>query len=232
MEEKLTAICLKSIDYKDNDKLVTLLSLQNGKVTAVAKGVKKASAKLKFACQTFCMSEYVLAEKAGKRTIIGASAIDSFYPVWQDAEKFTKACAAAELADVFAEENLPAPEFFLLLAELLKAYSYEKVQPSLLLLKFITQAVAVSGYAVSVFPSESARFSFEEGKISDSVQGIKVSYELSCLLYEMAELKMNQLCNKRAPETLIKEGLNLFNRYAEQKSGTALRAANLNMNIK
>lgn len=43
MEEKVDALVLRSIDYKDNDKILTLFTLQNGKVTAAAKGVKKAA---------------------------------------------------------------------------------------------------------------------------------------------------------------------------------------------
>ena len=63
MEEKVDALVLRSANYRDDDKILTLFTLQQGKVTAAAKGVKKAGAKLKFAAQPFCFAEYVLAKK-------------------------------------------------------------------------------------------------------------------------------------------------------------------------
>ena len=68
MEIKTEAIVLQSIDYKDNDKLLTLFSPTLGRITAGAKGVKKQKAKLSFAAQPFCFAEYVLAEKGGRYT--------------------------------------------------------------------------------------------------------------------------------------------------------------------
>ena len=56
MEEKLNALMLRGVDYKDNDKMLTLYSLERGLVSAGIKGVKKAGAKLKFASQPFCFA--------------------------------------------------------------------------------------------------------------------------------------------------------------------------------
>ena len=57
MEVKTDAVVLKAIDYKDNDKLLTLFSPSLGKITAGIKGVKKPKAKLAFAAQPFCFAE-------------------------------------------------------------------------------------------------------------------------------------------------------------------------------
>ena len=59
MEVKVNALVIKAVDYKDNDRILTLYSLEKGKITAGIKGVKKAGAKLKFASEPFCFSEYV-----------------------------------------------------------------------------------------------------------------------------------------------------------------------------
>ncbi len=44
---------LRATDYLENDKILTLLTAEKGKITAGIKGVKKAGAKLKFAAQPF-----------------------------------------------------------------------------------------------------------------------------------------------------------------------------------
>ena len=38
---KFTGIVLKSVDYKEKDKLLTIFSLELGKITATLKGVKQ-----------------------------------------------------------------------------------------------------------------------------------------------------------------------------------------------
>ena len=48
---------LRAVDYGENDKILTLLSAEEGRITAGIKGVKKAGAKLKFAAQPFCFAE-------------------------------------------------------------------------------------------------------------------------------------------------------------------------------
>jgi len=41
LDTKVKGIVLKSIDFKDNDKLLTILTLEKGKITVKARGVKK-----------------------------------------------------------------------------------------------------------------------------------------------------------------------------------------------
>ena len=79
MEVKVNAIVIRAVDYKDNDRILTLYSLEKGKITAGIKGVKKAGAKLKFASEPFCFAEYILAEKNGRYTVTSASYYESFY---------------------------------------------------------------------------------------------------------------------------------------------------------
>ena len=120
MEEKVDALVLRSIDYKDNDKILTLFTLQNGKVTAAAKGVKKAGARLKFAAQPFCFAEYVLAKKGERRTVISAANTDGFYALREDIEKFYAACAVCEVCDALLFEGIVNEELFLYAVNALK----------------------------------------------------------------------------------------------------------------
>ena len=76
MEEKVRAVVLRGVDYKDNDKILTLFSLESGLITAAIRGVKKAGAKLKFAAQPFCFCEYVLSVKGDRRSVTSAEIID------------------------------------------------------------------------------------------------------------------------------------------------------------
>ena len=54
MEEKLNALCVRVVDYKDNDRLITLCTAEKGKILVKATGVKNPKAKLKFAASPLC----------------------------------------------------------------------------------------------------------------------------------------------------------------------------------
>ena len=73
MELKVNALMIRAADYGENDKILTLLTAERGKLTAAIKGVKKAGAKLKFAAQPFCLAEYVLADSGDRYSVIQAS---------------------------------------------------------------------------------------------------------------------------------------------------------------
>ena len=84
MEIKTDAIVLRATDYRDADKILTLLTPSEGKITAGIKGVKKSGARLAFAAQPFAFCEYVLAEKCGRRTVVSAYQHDGFFPLRTD----------------------------------------------------------------------------------------------------------------------------------------------------
>lgn len=113
MELKVDALVVRTADYGESDRMLTLFSLQNGKISAAAKGVRKAGAKLRFAAQPFCFAEYVLAQKGERYTMISASGTDGFYELRQDIGKFYAAASLAGLCDAVLPEGIVNEELFL-----------------------------------------------------------------------------------------------------------------------
>ena len=105
METVVNALMLRAVDYNENDKILTLLSAERGKISAGIRGVKKAAARLKFAAQPFCFAEYVLAVRGGKYTVINASENESFYDLRTDVNKFYAASAVSEAAMALTYEG-------------------------------------------------------------------------------------------------------------------------------
>lgn len=148
MEEKADALVLRSVDYKDNDKLLTLFTLQYGKITASAKGVKKAGARLKFAAQPFCFAEYVFAKKGDRRTVISAANTDGFYALREDIEKFYAASAVCEVCDTLLFEGIVNEELFLSAVNALKNMCERDAAEELI--RFLIGALRMSGYMLSL----------------------------------------------------------------------------------
>ena len=150
MEVKTDAVVLQTLDYKDDDKLLTLFSPSLGKITAGIRGVKKPKARLAFAAQPFAFCEYVLAEKSGRYTVTAAYLHESFFDLRTDVERFYAACAAAEVARTVAVENERFDGLFVGFIECLKGLCLAKEDVSEALVTFLLIALHESGYPLDL----------------------------------------------------------------------------------
>ena len=174
MEVKTDAIVLKSVDYKDNDKILTLFSPALGRITVGAKGVKKQKAKLSFAAQPFCFAEYILAEKGGRYTMTGAYLHESFFSLRYDIVRFYAACALAEICLTVLYENESHEGLFIALIEGLKALSLAEEDAAEAVVAFTLVALRESGYPLDLGYAEECDgdvgdtlwFDFSDGKFA------------------------------------------------------------------
>ena len=203
MEIKTEAIVLQTIDYKDNDKLLTLFSPTLGKITAGARGVKKPKAKLAFSAQPFCFAEYILAEKGGRYTVTNAYLHESFFSLRYDITRFYGACAAAEICRCVLQENERYESLFIALIECLKALALGGEDPAEAVVGFILIALRESGYPLDLgFAEETAGdigerlwFDFADGRFTTfdrQVQGERASVSTYHLLRKCAGLTYDE----------------------------------------
>ena len=150
MEEKTNGIVLGGVSFGENDKILTLFTLDKGIISAKIKGVKKAGAKLKFAQEPFCFAEFVFTKTANKRTIIGASLIDSFYPVREDIFKYYSAGVVVEFIKRFYREDMVSPETFFTAVSALKSIAYGDENPSSTLVVFLVSALKIAGFSLNL----------------------------------------------------------------------------------
>lgn len=148
MEIKVNALMLRAVDYGENDKILTLLTAEKGRISAGIKGVKKPNAKLKFAAQPFCFAEYVLAERGGKYTVINCSECESFYDLRTDICKFYAASSVLEAASALTFEGDECSDIFYGSVKALSAMCGGDEREELV--KYLIFALEKSGYAVAV----------------------------------------------------------------------------------
>lgn len=149
MEEKLSGIVLGGVPFSENDKILTIFTLEKGVVSAKIKGVKKAGAKLKFASEPFCFAEFIISKKGAFNTVIGASLIDSFYPLREDIIKYFCGGAILEFVKRFYREDIVSAETFLSLVNTLKDIAYKDENPKIFLIRFLLTALETAGYALT-----------------------------------------------------------------------------------
>ena len=147
MEIKVNALMLKGVDYKDNDKMLTLYTLESGLMGACIRGVKKASAKLKFASEPFCFGEYVLSVNADRATVISATEIESFYNLRLNILSYYCATAISEFLLKYGAEEGDEP-LFMLAINTIKRLNFEQNDQKRLLVEFIFSALNLLGYGI------------------------------------------------------------------------------------
>ena len=145
MEKKANAVVLRAADYGENDKILSLFTLEEGVIVAGIKGVKKAGAKLRFAAQPLSFNEYVFSSKGGRNTVVGATGLDSFYDLRTDIFRFYAAATAGEFCLDFLPEGIVSPAVFFGLVELLKQLCYGTGDAGTLLCKFLYDALSSAG---------------------------------------------------------------------------------------
>ena len=168
MEYKADALVLRTADYGEYDKMVTLLTAERGKIGAALKGVRRAGAKLKFAAQPFCFAEFVLAARSGRNTIASAALHDGFYPLREDVVRYYAGMTVLSACDKVALEGMRSGE---LLVSAVTALEGIVQDDPLALLRFFLAALAFAGYPVSAGacpvcgrePSGRMRFDFAGG---------------------------------------------------------------------
>ena len=165
------ALVLRSVDYKESDKILTLLTQEQGKLTASARGCRKKGSTIAAGCQLLCWSELVLYDRQGRWSVKEAATERQFRGVRDDLDKFSLACYFGEVIELLAVEGIPNPELLSLILNSLHAL--DKLDKPLALVKaaFELRALCLAGYeplldgcaVCGKEPPEEARFHLKEG---------------------------------------------------------------------
>ena len=144
MDVTTKAIVLKATDYKENDKLILLYSLEYGKITVHAKGIRKNTAKLKFAADQFCFGQYELAKIDDRFTLKTCDQLESFFTLREDVVAYYAACTVAECLMNYTEEQSD-PQLFVETLKALQAL-VSGVEPLTVTLRYILRFLELQGF--------------------------------------------------------------------------------------
>ncbi|MEA4919515.1 MAG: DNA repair protein RecO [Clostridiaceae bacterium] len=96
-------IILRAVNYKESDKILTVLTKERGKITVKAAGSRRKGSRLSSGTQLFCYSELSLFEKDGRFTLDDSYIKAQFYGLCADIEKMA-------LASYFSQVLMAEPE--------------------------------------------------------------------------------------------------------------------------
>jgi DNA repair protein RecO (recombination protein O) len=97
-------ICLRAIDFGEADKILHLYSADHGRISAIAKGVKKPRSKMAGACELLSISEVQLAKGKNLHTLCQYQPQATFVGVRSDLLKLAYGLLFAELVNLIGAE--------------------------------------------------------------------------------------------------------------------------------
>ncbi|MGI5879487.1 MAG: DNA repair protein RecO [Syntrophomonadaceae bacterium] len=212
------AIILKTSDLRETDKLVTIFSEQEGKLTAVARGIKKPNSSLRACVQPFCHSQLFFS-RGRELDLITQGRLLEFYGNAREDLNCTLHCMyIMELLDKSLMDKVPVPRLYKATLETLQTINRAEINP--LIIRYFEMTLLIYlGYkpvldqCVSCQRSDVQlnRFNLAEGGMicpfcsQNNYDEINVSGEALALLKRLGNVPINTLERIRASNTALSQ---------------------------
>lgn len=139
-------LVLREVQYKESDKILTVLTAEGGKRTVKAQGCRRKGSALAASSQLLVWSDMVLVEYRDRYSLKEASTAEEFRGLRSDLNKLALGSYFAEVVEAVAQEGVPQPELLSLLLNSL--YALDKWEKPLPLVKaaFELRLLSEAGY--------------------------------------------------------------------------------------
>lgn len=236
MFEKTEGIVIRTLDYKETHKIVTLFTKRFGKIGVIAQGVKKPRSRNGAIIQMFIQGDYLLRVGKGLGTLQQGDVIHSFRKVREDLFKTAYASYVTELTYRVIEERVTLPYIYDQLLLTLTAIEQDK-DPAIIAMMYEMKLYPLIGIKPLLehclacgSTSNLTYFSVGDGGTLCTSCGIKDAYSLKLneqvikLLRIFSEVDLKRVENISVKEE-NKQLLNqVLKAYFEHHSGIFLKS--------
>jgi len=151
----MSVICVSGIvtryaNYRENDRILSIFTVDRGRIDAKARGCRRPASPLLPASQPFVYGEFELFASKDKYTVNHASVTESFFPIREDIVRYAAASSMLQLIHEAAQEGEANPQLFSLLYHALSFLSYGEVHTDDLMMCFLAKYLYVIGYCPSI----------------------------------------------------------------------------------
>lgn len=170
------AIILRRIDYGDDDLIISFMTLNKGKISAIAKSAKKSKKRFAGILEPFSIIEGVFSTGKGKGRLPVLQEAVLKYPLGVLRANFLKTAYAsywAELIDKWQEEAQYQSDVYHLLWYVLKELDANSAQEAALSVLFQMRFITLSGYGPNLYHCSICKKGLEEVKKPKMILDIK-----------------------------------------------------------
>ena len=126
MDRHISVNCLvlRRANYKDYDRMVTLLTDELGRVDAVVRGCRRPKSELISASEPFMAGQAQLYRASGRVTVEAFRPTEAFLPLRQDMDRLTAGAAWLRTLERVSLEDAPQGDILMLALDALSYLSY------------------------------------------------------------------------------------------------------------
>ena len=140
------ALVLREVRYKEADRILTLLTSTEGKISVKARGALRKGSRMSAATQQLTYSELTLFGNRGKWTVNEAVIKEPFTGLREDIENFALGCYFAECLESLSVEDQPDAALLQLGLNSLYALSNKLYSPEQIKAAFELRLMCIAGY--------------------------------------------------------------------------------------
>ena len=140
------ALVIRESDYGENDKLLTLLSAEKGRITVLFKGGKSLKNKNSASSQLLSYSEFTVKERNGFYTLSEAELIRQFFELRSSLDRFALSQYIAEICGEVSVENENGTETLSLTLNTLHMLCKEDSDTDFIKAVFELRCMALNGF--------------------------------------------------------------------------------------
>lgn len=148
MQEKVKGVILRTMDYKERDKIIWLLTEEQGKISVICKGVRSQKSKYQSLVRPMLYGEFLLFKGRSMYSLNEGNVINSFSGLSGSLELLTYGSYLVELADIVTQDNEPDGNAYRNLVTALYLLETEAIDMELLALAYEIRLIRNSGLRV------------------------------------------------------------------------------------
>lgn len=164
------AFIIKAMDYGESHRIFTLFSAEEGKFSAIAKGVKKQKNPLRGHLQLGNRCDFLIYRGRTLDTVSQAVAKETYPAIWQDHKAYLYSSYFMELLNAALPEREVNPDIFTLTGEVLGSLGKIDLEP--LARYFELKLLASLGYDSDFSTCHCCGGELKEGFLSPRFSGI------------------------------------------------------------
>lgn len=229
-------LVLKEVIYKENDKILHVLSRTRGKIQLISKGAKKSNSHLINASQLFAYSKCSMNISRDMYIITSADLIDNFYNLKNNMDAFFNGNYILELISYVAQENEVDFRIFDMTVSVLKYLSVMSKDFDKLTAAYELKLVSMLGYKPDFAHCIScgkdikndSQFSIKDGGLfcSECVNygnGINVTYSEILTLEKILKIKFENINSIEVSKKILQIIRNFLFYYIGKDNFTTLK---------
>ena len=148
--KQIKALCVREVKYKESDKILTLITAEEGKITVTARGALKKDCRFAAAARSPVFADYTLNSTGGHWYIKEAETIELFSGLSSDYLGYSLACYFCEVLEELSDSDFPNPDILRLGLNALYAISRSLYPLNQIKAVFELKMASLSGFEPEV----------------------------------------------------------------------------------